>query len=587
MIESACRVLLHVDSFALIHALPCCFCRRQRRPVSASPPKLDPNANLRDLQDFTRAGFDKRFGPDYASYHPNAAEKFPEIWMAPSKQDPGGRRYQIGGPWTKQGGDFSSTQGQVLYVPDKPGPAVDLVTILEWSNGVFSERPEAPWWGGFRPEPTYKLWDKAAKNGDPGQPLCMARGMGSWANCGVIVFSSGLVATAGTVTGRGSHPALQLPANKLPTAISITNKNEFALITVVDTETKKGQVAVLILESSGKKSKFAHEWPDEYPGMPNVAVFTGMKLLGYVDLPGMEFPTGVSAVGNHLGGRVNGPDGNAGILRVYDLAKQAHRDIFFKGSNKGYSNTAGFAVVVSKAEGKAAFLDLQPLFERVREMYLTTEENFQKTREPGWPYTFDADPSWKPAVVKVIDVPTPTAVLATMSGGDKARAFIASIDGTVGVYQVGGLATEKPALAEDIRRIAEVKVGRNPTWLAYRKYSQDTIVAVSRGDRELAWIKYAGKGITEPVVTQRLRDSRLIDPVYAEFADTHGIQTSLVTVVDFKGRQIVNYRASRVVFATQGGARFDMGSDGKAEFECGGVMEFPGTPVGVSASNVN
>ena len=479
-------------------------------PRSQSPPKLDRDAVLRDLQDFTRAGFDKRLGPDYASYHPNADEKFPEIWMAPSKQDPGGRRYQIGGPWTKQGGDFSSTQGQVLYVADKPGPAVDLVTILEWSNGCFSERPEAPWWGGFRPAPTYKKWNQDARNGDPGQPVCMARGMGSWANCGVLVFSSGFVSTAGTVTGRGSDPSLQLPANKLPTAISITNKNEFALITVVDTETKKGQVAVLALESSGKISKFAHEWPDDYPGMPNVAVLTGLKLLGYVDLPGMEFPTGVSAVGNHLGGRVNGPDGNAGILRVYNLAKQEHRDIFYKGSNKGYSSTAGFAVVVSKAEGKAAFLDLQPLFERVRQMYLTTEENFQKTRDLGqgpkqWPYTFDVDPTWKPTVVKVIDVEAPTAVLATMSGGDKARVFIASQDGTVGVYQVGGLATEKPAVADDIRRIAEVKVGRNPTWLAYRKYSQDTIVAVSRGDRELAWIKYAGKDVKTPIVTQRCR----------------------------------------------------------------------------------
>src|SRR5262249_15736113 len=146
-------------------------------------------------------------------------------------------------------------------------------------------------------------------------------------------------------------------------------------------------------------------------------------------------------VGNHLGGRVNAPDGNAGILRVYNLAKQEHRDNFLKGSNKGYASTAGFAVVVSKAEGKAALLDLQPLFARVREMYLTTEENFQKTRDLGngpkqWPYTFDFDPTWQPKVVKVIDVMAPTAVLATMSGGDKARAFIASEDGTVGVYQV-------------------------------------------------------------------------------------------------------------------------------------------------------
>ena len=88
---------------------------------------------------------------------------------------------------------------------------------------------------------------------------------------------------------------------------------------------------------------------------------------------------------------MNGRDGNAGLLREYDLAKQADRDVFLKGSNAGYCSTAGFAVVVSKYENKAAFVDLQPLFQRVREMYFTTEANYQKTRDSGpepkqWPY---------------------------------------------------------------------------------------------------------------------------------------------------------------------------------------------------------
>ena len=49
-----------------------------------------------------------------------------------------------------------------------------------------------------------------------------------------------------------------------------------------------------------------------------------------------------------------------------------------------------------------------------------------------------------------IDVPQPTAVLASLSGGEQkgnaARAFIASLDGTVGVYSVGGLATRRPTV---------------------------------------------------------------------------------------------------------------------------------------------
>jgi hypothetical protein len=263
--------------------------------------------------------------------------------------------------------------------------------------------------------------------------------------------------------------------------------------------------------------------------------------------------------------------------------------MFYKGSNAQYSSSAGFAVVTGKYEGKAAFIDLQPLFERVRQMYFTTEENFRKTRDLGpapgqWPYTFEADPSWKPPVVSVIDVDRPTAVIASMSGGDKARAMIASEVGRVGVYRVGGLSTDAPADAKQIERVAEVKVGRNPTCLAYQKYTSDRIIAASRGDREIDWIQYGQRGAN---VIRKLRDARMLDPVFVEQSDTHGIETALMTVTDFKGRQIINYRFGQLVWATQGGQRFGMGPDGKAEFECGGIMEIPGAPFCVSASNVN
>ncbi len=557
-------------------------------PSGATP---DREAILSQLRDVSLQGMDWRFGPDYAAYHKDApAEKFPEVWMVPQKQDAGGRPYQIGGPWTKAAGDFSSTQGQILYVPDAGFFPVDRVTIIEWSNGCFTEAPLAPWHGGFRPEPASTKWKEAMPDGEVGTPIAMARGMGYWANNGLAVFSSGLVAAAGTVTARGLEPTFRFPPNKLPTAISITNKSEFALVTVCDTETHKGQVAVLALQVGGKQTRFVHEWQDEHAwSLPSVGLFANIKLLGYVDLPGMEFPTGVCAVGNDANNRMNGRDGNAGILREYDLAKQADRDVFFKGPNANYGSTAGFAVVVGKYENKAAFIDLQPLIQTVREMYFTTEENYQKTRDSGlepkqWPHAFEVNPSWKPSVVKVIDVPRPTAVIASLAGGAKARAFIASEDGKVGIYTVGGLATKAPAATEEIVRVSEVQMGRNPTCLAYQKYSRDQIIAVSRGDREIAWIRYGEK---DGEVIRRLKDSRLIDPVFVEVSDTHGISTSLLTVADFKGRKILNYRYGQLVFATQGGAKFGMGPDGKDDFECGGALEFPGAPFGVSATNVN
>ncbi len=222
-------------------------------------------------------------------------------------------------------------------------------------------------------------------------------------------------------------------------------------------------------------------------------------------------------------------------------------------------------------------------------MYFTTEEHYRKTRDAGpgprqWPYTFDAEPAWKPAVVKVIGVPRPTAAIASLKGGQQARALIASEDGTLGIYTVGGLGTDLAVSPDGIKRLAEIRVGRNPVCLNYQKYSNDTVLAVSRGDREIAWIKYSE---SKPRVVRRLRDQRLKDPVFAEVSDTHGIETALLTVADFAGRKIVNYRYGTLVFATQGGARFGMGPQGNDEFECGGILKFPGSPFCISATNVN
>jgi hypothetical protein len=577
--------------------------------------KPDSAEVLRELTDYSVAGMSKRLGPDYDFYHPGGGGKFPEIYLAPAKpvpadagppgRGPGGgaghtRHYQLGGPYTKDPGDYSSTQGQVLYVPDRKlaidrttkmpneGVGVDRVTIIEMSNHCFTEKPEPPWWGGFRPEPTSKIWTDAM--GDKlGTPIASARGMGGWSNAGLVLFSSGFVGTAGTVTGKGTDPTFKFPPHKIPTALSITNKNEFALVTVIDREKMIGQVAVLALTSGGKKGNIPHEWADEYPAIASIAALTQIKLLGYIDLPGITFPTGVTAVGNRTGGRVNGRSGHAGMLNEFDLSVQADRDNFREGHNAQFGSTTGFAVVVGKYENKAAFIDLQVLFQRVRDMYFTTAENFAKTRDMGdgpkqWPYTFEGDPTWKPTVVKVVDVTRPTAVLAGMWGSPYASAWIACEDGTIYFYTVGGLATDEPADPNAITVAGTAKVGRNPTCLLYDKYGIGTFIAVSRGDRELDWVVWKGSG---GEVTKRLRDARLIDPVFAEASDTHGIETPLLTVADFKGRKILNYRYGILLFGTQGRQTFGIGPTGKDEFECGGILEFPGHPLSLSATNVN
>jgi hypothetical protein len=367
----------------------------------------------------------------------------------------------------------------------------------------------------------------------------------------------------------------------------VTGKSEFALITVCDLATKKGQLAVIAL--TGCKPEFAHEWHKPYPGLPNVAMFAGMKLLGFVDLPGITAPTAVSATGNRGFDHLHMPDGSNGMLGQGDLDDQRLRQSFIDGNNLGMVSTAGWAVVAAAGEDKVVFIDLQPLFAYYHRMYFGDAASYAKTRELGpgdkqWPCTFAAEPAQKPVVVKTEKAPEPSAVLAGFGRDADARAWVACRAGEIGVYAVGGLADETPATADGIRGLERVKIGRNPCSLAYQRWDANEVLAVCRGDREVDWVR-SDQGAVR--VVRRLRDERLIDPVHCEVAETHGIQTGLITVCDFAGHQLINYRYSPVNFATNGGAVFGMGPDGKDEFECGGVLPLPGAPFAICAANVN
>jgi hypothetical protein len=496
------------------------------------------------------------------------------------------------------GGDYSSTHAQILYAPDKADdPGLDRISILDMAHNVFTFRPEPAWWGGTHPEPSLATpsWLQAC-GGRLGAPVAIARAYASWSNSALIVFTSGLVGTAGTCTSQNSAPFLMLPPGKVPTAISVTNKNEFALITVWDTEKLKGQVAVVALESMHTDSLMAiYDWHVMNPCLPNCGGFHSMKLLGFIDLP-FATPTAICAVGNRLWDWIRFGGKNAQPSAA-DFSQQSVRDTFLKGEDANYLDSAGFAVVISKHEGKASFIDLKPLFQHVREMYCTTAEAYKKTRDYGpdpkqWPCSFEIAPKTRPVVIRTVSIKNPTAVNASLTGGAAARAYIATADGRLVIYRVGGLATDKDANPDDIGPVGMVKIGRNPTCLVYNKSqgwdSPDTIrneiIAVCRADRELDWIHITGD---TGEVTRRLHDSRLVDPVWAEVADTHGTESHVISVTDFKGRKVVNYRYGPVIFHTNGGKRFDMGPDGKAEFECGGVMEFPGFPFALCGTNVN
>jgi hypothetical protein len=532
-------------------------------------------AQASPLSDFSVGGMSRRFGPE-ASGAPK--EKPPLLWQPPSRPCPparhnGGMTFEVGGPPRTEAGDFSSTQAQVLYAGDA-GPGVDRVLLLDMQNNCLSEKPEPPWWGGFRPEPAAFEWRK--KGAAPAAPLAIARGLATWSNHGVILYGNGWLVTAGTATSQGAHPVLKLPAGKLPTALAVTPRNELALVTIVDLKDRKAQLGVIALEACAPG--FAHDWHQAYPMVPNQGSFSAMKLLGFVDLP-LKSPSGVAATTNSAGGRLSGRDGNVAMASQLNLDDPGVRE----GVAKNYMGGSGYAVVISREEDRAVFVDLQPLLEGVRDAYAARDY----ARTDAWPPTFEKKPEWAPVVVAEVEVPRPSSVMARAAGGEHNRTFIGCEEGEIRAFAVGGLGTGAAAKAEDVRPAGALAVGKNPCWLAWKGAAGGPdcgFIVVSRGERALQWVTFGPK---EGKITRELRDRRLVDPVYAEIADTHGIEMQLVTVADFRGRKIVNYRCSPVVFATNGGARYGCGPKGTDEFECGGVMPIPGYPLAVCGTNVN
>ena len=84
------------------------------------------------------------------------------------------------------------------------------------------------------------------------------------------------------------------------------------------------------------------------------------------------------------------------------------------------------------------------------------------------------------------------------------------------------------AASAEIERVSQTSVGRNPTCLSPQKYVTDKIKAVSRGDREIAWIQDDGTTLR---VILRKRDQRLLDHVHLEMAHTNGYEASIMSAI--------------------------------------------------------
>lgn len=526
--------------------------------------------------------------------------------------------WQVGGPETPASpGDYFSNIGNALQVADSATSTgvTDYQSIAQRYN-TFVQRPQlAPVLYGGGTDDFHAL-ELNARN-----PVAAARcyGRPGWCAESVIAYQNGLIAT-----GFGSNTAqnlakLQLPANKVPTGVAITNSSEFALVTVWDTAALKGQIAVIALAGLGNgctvqepcEDNYWGEWQDAYPGLPNLGNIAFMKLLGFVDLPeSMRAPTEIAATTGW--NPWEGLTGLYGKPYAYDvpLSVDANRQTFMgTGANVSAYPKGGVAIVLSKSEKRAAFVDLKPLIAYFNSMYFGSQGDFQRTADVGtadnqWPFPFSQLPeSVKPTVVKVVDLDSrPTAVKATLWGANL-RGLIATEEGKLRLFDLGGYGNGSGANVGAIQQVGAVYTGPNPTSIAYFRANagemgsdiNNQAIVLSRGDRAVRWVDLSADHNTGTVRKTTLTDSRLVDPVMVEDNQNHGTEARVLSIADYGGKTIHNYRYGPVIFWTNSGACQPPAGCGlgpnnlpvsQYPFEYGGPMPLAGRPFLVTSSNV-
>jgi len=545
----------------------------------------------------------------------------PQWWERPSNAMPvdaqsggvpkGGRpvnkanagTYQVG-RWVEDVGGFSSNWGHVGFIPDRPAEHIGMADLLltSISNAVLTQRPELPWMYYGRGIDAIALLEARSKDALKlvGPPVAMGRchGRPGWGVTSILVFADGLVVNAGSNT-QTNRAHCRLPSGKVPTAVAVTNSNEFALITCWDIEKVRGEVAVIALcalpegdslDRLSRKDSWG-EWVEPYPGLPNLGNIAYMKLLGMVPLPEtMKAPTEISAT-TGMDRTMYLSAGAEDSPRDFPLSVEANRLKFKPGAIYARAiPTRGQAVVISKSERRAVFIDLTPLIGYYGSMYFSTPERFQRTRSVGdragqWPHTFAEAPQQVPRVVKSVTLADRPTAVKCYAWGNLRQAWIATQQGKLLQFGIA-----------DGEAKGSIDVGANPTAIElakekainaeriYPDYSRELIVT-SRATRSVQWVRLRDSG---GEVVRTLRDKRLRDPITACDTDNQGSELYVVSVVDWAGKAVRNYRFGALnLYPAYRAPRYGNGPTGDAEFEYGGGFDMPGRPFSLCSSNTS
>ncbi|WP_093107131.1 hypothetical protein [Variovorax sp. CF079] len=534
--------------------------------------------------------------------------------------------WQVGGPVLADAGLYSTNQAHVGFVADNTTLRMGVgdLQVSAIDHNTFAQAPQLPWqeaaaWDGSAGRTNYNVSTYKDAGLTTGEPVAVARCGGRTGFCAtsLVAFNNGLIGTAGsnTANNRGS---VKLPANKVPTGMAITNTSEYALVTVWDTTALKGQVAVISLAGlcnncdpynpaqNGSYDAWYdwwHEWMGVYPGLPNMGNIAFMKVLGYIDLPGMNAPTEIAVTTGFDQFQTALPEKYGEFMgQTYSPLTDAAKRASFSGSGSNANRYAksGVAVVISKSEKKAAFIDLKPLFSYVNSVYFgtgPTEFTNLGQADNQWPYTFANKPQQTPTVITTVALDSkPTAVKTTIFGNVH-RAWIATEEGSLRIYGLGNVPTG--TTVTDVVEKGRVAIGKNPTSLAISKIDPENktieplnqqVLVASRGDRKIQWVRFAGDGNSGSVV-RTLQDSRIVDPIAVEDADNFASDNMVLSIADYTGKVVSNYRYGSVVFAGGGACSASSGGcpvqpTGGMNMEFGGSFTMEGRPFTLRSANV-
>lgn len=437
----------------------------------------------------------------------------------------------------------------------------------------------------------------AARPELPLVPVAIARGRANASQISFAAFRDGTIAPIRLGNSSGEYfntDALRLPAGMVPTAMAVTPYNEFLVVSVWDTNTVSGKLAFIALRPRQMAVGSPEQTPNTrwYWGIPGAWTNRGMKLLCFVDLP-FAAPTSLDVSNNVFLQNTRGYGDNDDPARG-DLSRQSARDLWRSvdplyppGDVRWHQMaTGGYAVVASRSENKVSFVDMTPLYQYYRDMYLTTQANFDRTVDASitdprrWPFSFAVEERQKPVVVATLSITQPTSVSAGIqargysasrseeyfehvhrspreawSGVEperylgRSRAFVASMDGTVRGFNVQGLNFPASPVSKTISAtpLFTFTAGRNPAF-AYvnaTATASDDLWLVSRGDRRITFAWPTGD------VQYSFTDSRMVDPVAGSVSFNQGgyggsgagraVNTPFISVMDFGGRMIHTY----------------------------------------------